>query len=204
MGSFECALPIGPPHRMARNILIGRDGKRFINEDTYTGRIGHQALAGRGGDIYMVVSEDTFEVNFVGMRIQWAAETPEELAADIGVPADALAETIAAYNAGAERGEDPEWHKEPEFLVPLRPPLGAIDLRVESKAIYATFTLGGLTTDPESRVLDAQGRPIAGLYAAGNDMTSVMGGTYPGAGITIGPALTFGYIAARHAAGVSA
>ena len=51
MGSFECALPIGPPHRMARNILVGRDGRRFINEDTYTGRIGHQALAGRGGDI---------------------------------------------------------------------------------------------------------------------------------------------------------
>ena len=49
------------------------------------------------------------------------------------------------------------------------------------------------------RVLDDQAKPIAGLDAAGNDMTSVMGGTYPGASITIGPALTFSYIAARHA-----
>ena len=61
-------------------------------------------------------------------------------------------------------------------------------------------TFLGLRVDGHARVLDAAGAPIGGLYAAGNDMTSVMGGTYPGAGITIGPALTFGYIAARHAA----
>ena len=48
-------------------------------------------------------------------------------------------------------------------------------------------------------LLDDQRKPIAGLYAPGNDMTGVMGGAYSGAGITIGPALTFGYIAARHA-----
>ena len=61
-------------------------------------------------------------------------------------------------------------------------------------------TFLGLRVDGNARVLDGHGKPITGLYAAGNDMTSVMGGTYPGAGITIGPALTFGYIAARHAA----
>jgi hypothetical protein len=49
--------------------------------------------------------------------------------------------------------------------------------------------------------VDRDGRPIAGLYAVGNDAASVMGGTYPGAGITIGPAMTFGYIAGRHMAG---
>ena len=55
-----------------------------------------------------------------------------------------------------------------------------------------------------ARALDANGHPIDGLYAAGNDMASIMGGNYPGAGITLGPALTFGYIAGRHIAGHNA
>lgn len=50
-------------------------------------------------------------------------------------------------------------------------------------------------TDEHARVLDSKGQPILGLYSAGNDMNSVMGGTYPGPGITLGPALTFGYVA---------
>ena len=51
-------------------------------------------------------------------------------------------------------------------------------------------------TDARARVLDVAGAVIAGLYAVGNDMNSVMGGTYPGPGITLGPGLTFGYVAA--------
>ena len=65
-------------------------------------------------------------------------------------------------------------------------------------------TNGGLTTDPQARVLDAEGRPIAGLYAVGNSAASAMGESYPGAGVTIGPALTFGYIAAQHMTGSNA
>ena len=65
-------------------------------------------------------------------------------------------------------------------------------------------TYAGIKTDENARALDANGQPIAGLYAAGNDMASIMGGNYPGAGITLGPALTFGYIAGRHIAGASA
>ena len=59
-------------------------------------------------------------------------------------------------------------------------------------------------TDRHARVLDAQARAIPGLYACGNDMNSVMGGTYPGPGITLGPALTFGYLAGQHLAGLAA
>ena len=59
---------------------------------------------------------------------------------------------------------------------------------------------GCTVTDADARALDADGRVIPGLYAAGNDMASIMGGNYPGAGITLGPALTFGYIAGRHLA----
>src|SRR6185369_3025803 len=56
-------------------------------------------------------------------------------------------------------------------------------------------TFAGLATDAQTRVLDASRQPIKGLYAVGNDAASVMGGNYPGAGITLGPALTFGYVA---------
>lgn len=61
-------------------------------------------------------------------------------------------------------------------------------------------TFSGLRVDGHTRALDGQETPIPRLYAAGNDITSAMGATCPGAGITIGPALAFGYIAARHAA----
>jgi predicted oxidoreductase len=62
-------------------------------------------------------------------------------------------------------------------------------------------TYAGLTTDEHSRVLGVDRQPIAGLYAVGNDISSIMGGNYPGAGITLGPALTFGHIAGCHLAG---
>lgn len=62
-------------------------------------------------------------------------------------------------------------------------------------------TKGGLVIDEHARVLRGDGVPIPGLYAAGNNAASVMGNTYPGAGSTIGPSMTFGYIAAKHIAG---
>lgn len=134
-----------------------------------------------------------------------------ELAAKMGISAEALQSTIERFNANAARGEDPDFGKGTDAyhrfngdpthgpnpcLAPLvRGPFYAMKL---IPADICTFL--GLRVDGHARVLDGQGAPIIGLYAAGNDMTSVMGGTYPGAGITIGPALTFGYIAARHAA----
>ena len=64
-------------------------------------------------------------------------------------------------------------------------------------------TFAGLKTDARARVLGGDGAPIAGLYAAGTDMASVMGGHYPAGGINLGPAMTFGYIAGRDAAAVA-
>ena len=63
-------------------------------------------------------------------------------------------------------------------------------------------TFAGLKTDDLARVLDVHNQPISGLYAVGNDMSSIMGGNYPAGGITLGPGMTFGYVAAHHAANV--
>ena len=65
-------------------------------------------------------------------------------------------------------------------------------------------TNGGIVTDENARVLDREDRPIGGLYAVGNNAASVMGESYPGAGATLGPAMTFGYLAGRHVMGVNA
>lgn len=140
-----------------------------------------------------------------------SGNTPEELARRIGIDPDGLAATIRDYNAAALQGVDPAFgrgtdayqrfngapgHAPNPCVGPLdRPPYYAVRLVPGDIATFA-----GLMTDGSARVLDKEGRVIEGLYAAGNDMASVMGGTYPGAGITIGPALTFGYIAGRHLA----
>jgi 3-oxo-5alpha-steroid 4-dehydrogenase len=134
------------------------------------------------------------------MRLQWAAETAEELARDIGLPEAALARTLADYNAGAVRGEDPAWHKAPSFLVPLRAPLGAVDLRVDHQAIYAPFTLGGLATDAAARVLDDAGEPVPGLYAAGRTTAGIAADGYV-SGISLGDGSFFGRRAGISAAG---
>jgi succinate dehydrogenase/fumarate reductase flavoprotein subunit len=141
-----------------------------------------------------------------------SGRTPGDLARAIGIDAAGLAETIVRYNGPAARGEDPELgkggdayqhfngaanHDGPNPCVaPLEtPPFYAVRLVPSDLGTFA-----GLRTDRHARVLDAGGAPIAGLYAVGNDMASVMGGQYPGAGITIGPGMTFGYIAACHLA----
>ena len=140
--------------------------------------------------------------------------TLAELAANAGIDAAALEETVAAYNRDATAGEDRAFGKgataynrfngDPEFkpnpcLAPITtPPFYAVEVMAGDLGTFA-----GLRTDGHARVLDCDGRPIPGLYASGNDMASIMGGNYPGGGITLGPALTFGYIAARHMAGAA-
>jgi 3-oxo-5alpha-steroid 4-dehydrogenase len=203
LGTFECALPLGPPHRLARGILVNRRGERFINEDAYTGRIGLHALRDQEGFIFMITDDVIHERNVIGLRIGFAAATPEELAVDIEVPPDALARTVREYNEAATRGEDPAFHKRMPFLQPIGAPpasgIGAIDLRVDHDAIYATFTLGGLATDPEGGALDGESRRIPGLYAVGRTAASLAAHQYA-SGISLGDGSFFGRRAGRHAA----
>ncbi len=203
LDTFECALPLGPPHRLARGILVNRHGERFINEDAYTGRIGLHALRDHGGQVHMITDDVIHEPNLIGLRIGYAAATPEELAADIDVPPDTLARTVREYNEAAARGDDPAFHKRAPYLQPIGEPpatgIGAIDLRVDHGAIYATFTLGGLKTDPDGAALDSGGQRISGLYAVGRTAASLAAQHYA-SGISLGDGSFFGRRAGRHAA----
>jgi len=130
------------------------------------------------------------------------------LAAAIGVPAANLEATITRFNGFAAAGTDTDFHRGVSFydhyytdpavtpnscLAPLwLPPYYAFKIEPGDLG-----TKGGMVTDASARVLDANGTVIPGLYAAGNSSAAVMGHSYAGAGSTIGPAMTFGYVAAN-------
>jgi succinate dehydrogenase/fumarate reductase flavoprotein subunit len=141
-------------------------------------------------------------------------KTLADLARQIGADPAELERTVARFNPDAKRGEDTEYGKgttsynrslgDPDHgpnpcLAPLENgPYYAVRLYVGDLGTFA-----GLKANENAQVLDEAGRPIPGLYSAGNDAASIMGGNYPGGGITLGPALTFGWIAARHMAGAN-
>ncbi len=142
----------------------------------------------------------------------YRASTLAELAGQIGVDAQGLDKTVARFGEFAQAGSDEDFHRgnsaydryygDPRRrpnpnLAPLdRPPFYAARIVPGDLG-----TKGGLVTDERARVLRADGSPIPGLYAAGNASAAVMGHSYAGAGATIGPAMTFGYIAALDLAG---
>lgn len=139
------------------------------------------------------------------------ADSLPALARLCGIDPAGLEATVARLNQGAAQGIDPDFDKGGDVYQRFNGSAGFAPnpcvAPVASPPFYAVRlipgdigTFIGLRTDPNSRVLDAAGQPIPGLYAAGNDAASFMGGTYPGAGITIGPALVFGHRAAQHAA----
>jgi succinate dehydrogenase/fumarate reductase flavoprotein subunit len=139
--------------------------------------------------------------------------TLAELAEMTGIDGTGLEQTITAYNTCARQGHDPEFHRGESAYnkiqgEPLHSPNPCV-APITDAPFYAVRivpgslgTFAGLTTDDRARVLDAENRPISGLYAVGNDMSSMMGGNYPAGGITLGPGMTFGYVAAHHAANV--
>jgi 3-oxosteroid 1-dehydrogenase len=138
------------------------------------------------------------------------AQSLEALADKLQIDRTTLSETVAVFNQHARNGEDPEFGRGAtehdryyaDQTVSPNPSLGPL----ETAPYYALRcdpgdldTKGGLLCDEYARVLDTDGAVIEGLYAAGNASAAAMGNTYPGAGATIGSAMTFAYIAARHA-----
>jgi len=215
------------------SIGVRADGKRFVNEaNGYYDYV--QALLAATPDGETVESWQIADSRFVrrfplgmakplpvplfpylrsGYLIK--GRTLEELATKCGIDPAELRRTVARFNANARSGVDPDFgrgesafnryggdatHRPNPSLGPIeKGPFYAV------RVVPGSFgTFAGVETDGRGRALNNQGHPIDGLYVAGNDQASVMGGHYPAGGINLGPALTFGYIAGRDLAGVTA
>jgi succinate dehydrogenase/fumarate reductase flavoprotein subunit len=213
-------------------IGVRRDGKRFVNEANgyydYVEGMLKATPEGESVEAWQIADAEYVRKFPLGMAKPLPVplfpylrsgylkkgNTIEELAAACGIDPDALVKTVAEFNENARKGVDPDFDRgASEFnryggdpkntpnpsLRPLeKGPFYAV------KIVPGSFgTFAGLAADARARVLDTNGHPIKGLYVAGNDQASVMGGQYPAGGINLGPALTFGYIAGRDLAGAT-
>jgi len=199
MDASSISLPVTQPWGLKRGILVNAQGQRFINEDAYYGRLGEAALFHNGGHAWLVVDDEVFERPDYPRDIAAVGGSPAELERELALPPGSLESTLALYNRHAERGDDPVFHKLPEYVRPLvAPPFGAFDCTTE-RSLYAAFTLGGLRSDPDGRVLDPDGQPIPGLFAAGRATSGLSVGGYS-SGLSLGDGTFFGRRAGRSAA----
>ena len=207
-------------------ITVNQAGERFVNESTsyHLFALGMQA-ARQAVPAYMVADAKALRQYGMGMvrpggkglapfladGYLTEATSLQALADKLGISASGLAQAVADNNAFAQTGVDSQFQRgETAYQQNIgdaaaggrNPNLGAI-----SEGPYYAVKLypgdigaaQGLQTNEHAQLLNAQGQVIAGLYAVGNDMNSIMGGVYPAPGITIGPGLVFAYLAARHA-----
>jgi 3-oxo-5alpha-steroid 4-dehydrogenase len=201
MDAASISLPVTQPWGLKRGILVNAQGQRFINEDAYYGRLGEWALFHHGGRAWLIVDDEVFEKpDYPPREVVAVGETPREIEEGLSLPPGSLESTLALYNRHAERGEDPVFHKVPRYVKPLtRPPYGAFDCTTET-SLYAAFTLGGLRSDPDGRILDPEGRPIPGLFGGGRSTSGLSVGSYS-SGLSLGDGTFFGRRAGRCAAG---
>jgi len=195
----EVSLPIIPPRELIQGIIVNGHGQRFINEDTYMGRVGQAALYDQDATCFLVVDEAAYQPNWMGLTATWVCETVGELESEMGLPAGSLEATVDLYNRHATTHDDPMFHKAPDWVRPLIPPLGAFDLR-PGVAPYAPFTLGGLETSVAGEVIGLGGEPIPGLFAAGRTTAGICSFGYA-SGLSIGDSTMFGRFAGHSAAG---
>jgi 3-oxosteroid 1-dehydrogenase len=213
------------------SIIVNSAGRRFMNEAQPYVEAVHAIYAGEATGVshvpaWMVVDQryrnrylfaglsprQPFPGRWYKSGVVKKAETLAGLADQIDVPADALEQTVQRFNGFAASGVDADFHRGEsgydryysDPTVKPNPSLHAID----QAPFYAVKivpgdlgTKGGLVTDHRARVVRPDGSVIPGLYAAGNVSSAVMGRTYAGPGATIGPALTYGYLAALDIAG---
>jgi 3-oxo-5alpha-steroid 4-dehydrogenase len=201
MDATEVAFFIDP-QQLVRGILVNARGQRFVAEDTYPGRVGQLTLYHQDDNAFLIIDDEAKEQALASQtpklilrRPKWVCETVAELEGEIGLPTGSLQDTVAYYNAGAARGQDPLLHKKPQWLRPIGSPVGAIDLRRNTGG----FPLGGLRTSLAAEVLHVSGEPIPGLYAAGRCTAGLAAWGYA-SGISLGDGSFYGRRAGRLAA----
>jgi len=194
--------PFYPPGQLVTGVIVNRDGKRFVAEDSYHSRTSGFVLDQPGSAAFLIVDSAHManpEMPLVPFIDGW--ETVAEMERGLGILAGHLAATLEAYNAAAAQGEDPEFRKHPDWLEPQDAgPWGAFDLTL-GKAMYAGFTLGGLRCTVDGQVQRADGSVIAGLYAAGACASNIAQDSKGySSGTQLGEGSFFGRRAGRHAA----
>jgi 3-oxo-5alpha-steroid 4-dehydrogenase len=198
--------PFYPPGRLLTGIVVNRDGRRFVAEDSYHSRTSGFVLDQPGGVAFLIVDGAHLEypeLPLVPFIDGWDAV--EDMERGLGIPAGNLAATLASYNKHAAAGEDPQFHKHQDWLEPQdQAPWGAFDLSL-GKAMYAGFTLGGLRCTVDGQVQRADGSVVPGLYAAGACASNIAQDSKGySSGTQLGEGSFFGRRAGRHAASASA
>jgi succinate dehydrogenase/fumarate reductase flavoprotein subunit len=214
---------LGAGRNLAGVIVVNRHGRRFVNEGTTYQDMPRAFLTydpvaldyPNQAPVWMIfdrrVKDRQLVLNIYPNQPapDWVAraDTLEGLAKEIGIDGDGLAETVSRFNQYVEAGHDPDFARGTFFWENFMEggPTPATSLRrIDEPPFYALpiyhgvlGTNGGLRIDSRARVRALRGGVIDGLYAAGNVTASVFGPAYPGGGATLGPALTFGYLAGR-------
>ena len=191
-----------PPEILLTGVVVNKNGERFVAEDSYHSRTSAFVLEQPDQTAYLVVDEAHMqmpEMPLIKFIDGW--ETVAEMEAALGIPEGNLAATLDRYNEHAASGEDPDFHKQPDYVaVQDKGPWAAFDLSL-GVAMYSGFTMGGLAVSIDGEVLRDDGSVIPGLYAAGACASNIAedGKSYA-SGTQLGEGSFFGRRAGTHAA----
>jgi 3-oxo-5alpha-steroid 4-dehydrogenase len=191
-----------PPEILLTGVIVNNDGKRFVAEDSYHSRTSAFVLEQPDQSAYLVVDEAHLQMPEMPLiKFIDGYETVAEMEAALGIPAGNLAETLDRYNANAANGEDPDFHKQPDYVAAQDTgPWAAFDLTL-GRAMYSGFTMGGLAVSIDGEVQREDGTAIPGLYAAGACASNIaQDGKGYASGTQLGEGSFFGRRAGAHAA----